>query len=134
MRRLPDHLFVSNDGGLYDTRVSGWSALPALRPGYARYSREIETFAHVKAALRDTGATFGYTPYFITNDSAVICEGCARANLRLVCDSVTHNIRDGWRVTGTALTNADDYLPISEGGNGVTCDHCNEWIAEPAED
>ena len=133
MRKLPEYLFVSHGGDLFDTRTPGWFSLPPLRASYAGGRRQIENTRHLKACLRDIGETFGYTAYYLTDDGGALCEKCVRDNFRLVCESINTTARDGWGVVGATLTDADSYLPEDQGG-GVMCDNCNEYIAEPNED
>lgn len=122
--QLPNHLFASDDGALYDTRRQDWHKAP-LRPVYRRHFSTIETTAQFKASLRAGGHTFpgGYTLAFTTVDGCVLCFDCAEKEARLILDSIRRDIRDGWRVDG--ITNAD------ECDDGVWCDHCGATISAP---
>lgn len=103
---LPDHLFVSDDGALYDTRQPDWSHHP-LRANYRRGHAEIATLADVKAALRagpytDLG---GYPLYFVMRDGAVMCFDSIRRNF----DSVVYSFRvsDHWRPVAIQINYED---------------------------
>lgn len=125
INQLPEHLFATDDGALYDTRRQDWHKLPPLRPVYSRHFVEIDTTAQFKASLRAGGHTFpgGYTLAFITADGGAICFECAEKEARLILDSIRGRYHDGWQVNG--LINADEH-------DGATrCDHCNGIISGP---
>ena len=125
--QLPDHLFASDDGALYDTRRQDWHKAP-LRPVYRRHFSTIETTAEFKASLRAGGYTFpgGYTLAFTTVDGCILCFDCARKEAPLILDSIRHDHRDGWHVDG--ITTVDDHdFPLS-------CDHCSTFLDQGEED
>lgn len=70
---LPNHLFVSSSGDLFDTRKSNWSANP-LRKGYACTKREIQSGADLRATLRAGASTFPgcYTIALYTQDGELV--------------------------------------------------------------
>lgn len=126
---LKPHFMISDsDGGLYDTRAANWAAKP-LRPDFARHFRDIETAAQFKATLRAGGYCWpgGYPLFFICHDGGALCFDCARAEARNVLDSILGGHRDGWRVVACDIAHDGE-------GDGVTCDHCAEEIAAPAEE
>ena len=118
---LPCHLFASDDGALYDTRLPDWSGRPPLRRVWTGHAREIETTAQVKAALRAGAyADFGgYPLYFVTSDGDVLSFNAVRDNFASVLDSVARGIGDGWRVAAVAINYED---------GGLRCEHTGERI------
>ena len=81
----PDHLFLSHDGGLYDTRQADWSSRP-LRADYMRHKPTIQSPADIKAALRAGQTTDhgGYPLYFVTRDGDALSFAAVRDNLKEV--------------------------------------------------
>jgi hypothetical protein len=119
---IAEHLFVSDcDGALYDTRADGWSRSPPLRPLYRYHKREIRTVAEFKATLRAGPAAWpgGYPLYFITSDGAALSFESARAEFRLIADSIQGGHSDGWRVVACDINFEDSTL---------VCDHSGERI------
>ena len=78
----PDHLFLSYDGNLYDTRRPDWSANP-LRVNYSNHVSLIQSPADIKACLRAGSSTDhgGYPLYFITRDGDALSFAAVRENL-----------------------------------------------------
>ena len=69
----------------------------------------------------------GYEIVFITEDGGILCHECARNNWREICDSVTHDNNDGWKVVDIAVENNTIVLDDEE--SPVYCDHCNKnWL------
>ena len=125
---LPCHLFASDDGALYDTRLPGWSGRPPLRRVWTGHAREIETTAQVKAALRageytDIGA---YPLYFVTSDGCPLSFDAVRDNLALVLDSVARGIRDEWRVVAVAINYEDGELRCAHTGERIPSAYAEE--------
>lgn len=116
----PTHLFVSSCGDLHDTRDADWSAKP-LRPGFMGHRQKIKSIADFKASVRAGGFAWpgGYPVVFVCDDGSVLCHSCIKRNARSVMDSLTHKIRDGWRVMG---------CQIVEGDEEEICDHCSTEI------
>lgn len=70
----------------------------------------------------------GYEVVFICSDGGILCHNCARENWREICDSMTHNIRDGWKIESYGAIGADMDYPSEE--NPLICDHCSKDFAE----
>jgi hypothetical protein len=113
MADRPVHLFTSSsDGALYDTRVTGWSHRPALRPVYERTFREITTTHQMKATLRAGPYAWpgGYPLYFIMSDGEALSFDAARAELRQILPAIHQRLNDGWRVVGCEINFEDTDL------------------------
>ena len=97
-----DHLFVSSNGALYDTREVGWSQSPPLRLVYSALKRKIRTCEDLKAALRHGGFAWpgGYTCAFVTSDGELLTFDTVREHLETVLWSIRNKADDGWRVIG----------------------------------
>lgn len=121
--KLPDHLFVSMEGDLYDTRCPNWSSRPPLRRDYQKHSSRIKNTLQLRAALREGPFAFpgGYVLSFITSDGALLCFDCVRDNYRSVSDSVRNGHSDGWRVVSLAIN--------YDGEDDEFCDHCGKQLA-----
>lgn len=115
---LPDHLFVSAEGHLFDTRDPDWSKKRPLRPCYAQACESIETLAEVKANLRAGAYTFpgGYPRFFSTRDGAALSFDAARSQFAQVCDDFMADASTGWRID-TCIVNYED--------DNLVCDHTN---------
>ena len=117
---LPDHLFISDDGALYDTRLPEWSARPPLRAVYGRSVTCIANAADVKSCLRAGPYAWpgGYPLYFVTRDGGALSFDAVQDNLALVLA----DMRDGsgdWAVTAVDINYEDVEL---------ACDHTGEHI------
>lgn len=117
---LPDHLFASDGGALYDTRQPDWSARPPLRAVYCQHARDIRTAADVKACLRagqrtDVG---GYPLYFVTRDCEALSFDSVRENLASVLSDTSAG-RGDWAVAAVDINYEDSEL---------TCCHSGERI------
>lgn len=117
---LPEHLFVTSDGNLFDTRKSDWSKHP-LREKYSYHFRQIETLAQVKATLRAGAFTElgGYPLYFITDDCQPLCFACARKQFRQVAWDFLNKAKTGWHIQSTDINYED---------NDCYCCHCSKQI------
>lgn len=121
MTTLPNHLFIADDGALYDTRRADWSSNP-LRPNYRRGHSRIASVADLKAALRhgsrtDLGA---YPLYFVMADGESLSFESARANLRELISAIQTGLpRDGWTPVAIEINYEDGAL---------YCAHSNERI------
>ena len=128
---MPPHLFASDDGALYDTRLPDWSGRPPLRRVWTGHAREIETTAQVKAALRAGAYTdFGCYPlYFITSDGCALTFDAVRDNLASVLDSVRTGSDDGWRVVAVAINYEDCELRCEHTGERIPSAYAEESAA-----
>lgn len=70
----------------------------------------------------------GYEIVFIASDGEILCHDCARSNWRKICDSMTHDIRDGWKIEAVAAIGCDMDYPSEE--NPIICAHCNRDFSE----
>jgi len=91
-----NHLFVSSDGALFDTRRADWSATP-LRADYRRTHREINTTIELRATLRAGPCAWpgGYPLYFITDDGEALSFETVRAEYRQCAYSARNEVSDG---------------------------------------
>jgi hypothetical protein len=125
--RRPDHLFLSMDGSLYDTRDPDWSRKPPLRADFCAWHRTITTTQQLKATLREGGRTgttsLGCYPcYLIMADGEALSFAAARDNLREVLAATHHDNpdrTDQWRVVACEINYEDPRL---------FCAHSNERI------
>lgn len=118
---IPKHLFVGDNGDLYDCRNENWSETP-LRRNYSWHSTRIETAADVKAALRAGPYAWpgGYRLAFVMIDGGLICFDCARENLFQIFWSIRDDIRDGWKPAGLVIVND------LEDAYHECCAHCGD--------
>lgn len=117
-----NHLFVSDDGGLYDTRQPNWSHKP-IRENFRRNHREIETVADLKATLRagqwtDVG---GYPLYLVMADGEALSFDAARSEFRSLVDAIWNrtSVIDGWRPVACEINYEDGFLYCSHTGNRI---------------
>lgn len=108
---MKDHLFVSSDGTLFDTRDSDWNHHP-LRANYSVHHRTIESVADFKACLRAGNTTDlgGYPLYFITSDGAALSFESAQKEFRQIAESIATKARDGWRIVACEINYEDSDL------------------------
>lgn len=120
MSNLPEHLFVADDGNLYDTRDANWSSRP-LRTRYVGAGQEIANVGDLKAALRHGQFTNlgGYPLYFITSDGEALSFEAARDNFRQIVDSIDGRHNDGWRIVGLDVNYEDDDLVCAHTGKKI---------------
>lgn len=120
MSSLPDHLFVADDGNLYDTRDPNWSSNP-LRIGYVGAGQKIESVGELKAALRHGEHTKlgGYPLYFIVSDGEALSFDAARENFRQIADSIAGRHNDGWRIVGLDVNYEDEDLFCAHTGKRI---------------
>jgi hypothetical protein len=118
---MRDHLFVADDGALYDTRDPVWSTKP-LRANYVAHKRDVKSVADMKASLRAGPFAWpgGHEIFFIASDGGAICFDCARKEFLLICDSIRNDHSDGWRVVACDIA---DYCE-----DGLMCDNCGREI------
>ncbi|MBS3648820.1 hypothetical protein KEU06_09400 [Pseudaminobacter sp. 19-2017] len=128
---LPSHLFIADDGALYDTREPNW-AERALRPVYRKTAVTIHDVAELKATLRVGSHAWpgGYPLYIVLQDGSPITHDTARKNFReLVAAMWDENLRNDWRPVATGINWEDPDLYDA---------HTNERIpsayAEPEEE
>jgi hypothetical protein len=133
MSNLPEHLFLSDDGNLYDTRDIDWAKKP-LRAGYRGAGREINTVAEFKAALRNGKTTDlgGYPLYFITGDGEALSFEAARENFRQIVDSIANGHRDGWRIVAQDINYEDEALFCAHTGKRIASAYGEDEPAAPA--
>lgn len=62
----------------------------------------------------------GYEWYAVTDDGAVLCAACVRANYRQIVDSTRNRLRDGWQVIGVTYS--------GEMEENTDCAHCNRSL------
>lgn len=122
MSKLPAHLFVADNGDLFDTRLPNWAASP-LRRAYRGASSEVRNLAAVKAQLRageHTGLG-GYPLFFWAADGEALSFDAVRDNFREVASAMMqdHNPRDGWRVVGVEINYEDANLVCSHTGKPI---------------
>lgn len=117
----PDHLFVSSDGALYDTRNPDWSRLPALRNNFRASRRTITTTSDLRATLRAGAYTDvgGYPLYFVTADGGALSYETVRENIRLCMLSIIDDWRDEWRVIGIEVNYEDGDLRDEHTGKRI---------------
>jgi hypothetical protein len=65
----------------------------------------------------------GYEVIFYAIDGEILCHKCARDNWVSICDSMVHDIRDGWQLVGYGAIGADVDHPSDD--NPIICAHCN---------
>jgi hypothetical protein len=115
-----EHLFVSDDGSLYDTRAVDWANHP-LRADYRRTHCEINSTIELRATLRAGAYAWpgGYPLYFITSDGCALSFETVRAEYAQCSRAIRERSRDGWRIVGCEVNWEDDEL---------TCDHSGARI------
>ncbi|AXQ69029.1 DNA ligase [Caulobacter phage CcrBL9] len=118
---LPDRLFVSTDGALYDTAAEDWSRRAPVRRRYNILTSEVTDMQDVKAALRHGPYAFpgGYPHYFVTRDGVALSFDSVRKMLYQVADDFQHDASTGWRIAAIVPNFEDDDL---------VCDHSGEKI------
>lgn len=114
----PEHLFIGDDGNLYDTRQENWSETP-IRRNYSRQHVRISSIADFKAALRAGPYAWpgGYPVAFIAINGDLVCHDCARENVFQVMWSIRDDIRDGWQFCGQT---------VIEETYDDACSHCSK--------
>jgi len=86
---LPQHFFISDDGGaLHDTREPLWSSRP-LRTNYCRSHAIIDTVEDLKSTLRhgEYAIPGGYPLFFVMGDGGASSFEYVRKNLREVMEA-----------------------------------------------
>lgn len=120
MSKLPEHLFIVNDGALFDTRKADWHKLPPLREKHRYHFSQIDTLAQVKACLRaGKFAHGGYPLYFITQDGAALSFEAVVSEFGQVCWDFINDASTGWRIVGCVVNYED---------NSLICEHTNKRI------
>lgn len=131
--KLPSHLFVSTDGGLYDTRQPDWHKLPPLRAAYDRHCQTIDNVADFKACIRAGAFAWpgGYPLYFVAADGAAISFDGARANFREIVSAIQTNDRHGgWRVVALDTNWEDPDLHCEATGARIESAHAEPDSAD----
>lgn len=122
-RKRPDHLMLSHDGNLYDTRNANWMFNNPLRYRYAFQHASIESTHQLKACLRAGSTTDlgGYPCYFVTADGAALSFEAVRAELEQCLDAIRHGQKwSGWLIVACQINYEDGAL---------TCEHTGRRIA-----
>lgn len=131
--KLPEYLHVF-EGALYDTRKPDWSK-QAIRQNYKCAHRDIKTTADLKATLRVKYAwPGGYEIVYLTNDGAILCDGCVRKNLRSIFDDIKQPIGygTGWRIVSACYEAISAQCAIDAGVETSYCDQCGKEFGELA--
>ena len=113
------HLFVSESGALFDTRMPGWSARP-LRADYRRTHANIDTTLQLRATLRAGAYAWpgGYPLYFVASDGEALSFESVRENYAQ-CARAIHTPgcgASGWRIVGCAVNWEDNMLLCAHSG------------------
>lgn len=118
--KLPEHLFVSSDGALYDTHMPDWSRHP-LRADYKGTHGTIETTIQLRATLRagPYARPGGYPLYFVTSDGEALSFDTVRAEYSQVSRAVRDKSKCGWRVVGCTINYEDAELTCAHSGNRI---------------
>lgn len=122
--QLPDYLFPSDDGALYDTRKPEWVKTP-LRRVYRRTFARITNTHELRATLRNGPYAWpgGYQMYFITSDGAPLSFDAVRAEYRQVSDAIRAKANDGWRVVAVDINYEDRDLYCAHTNARIPCAH-----------
>ena len=125
--KLPEHLFVTNEGHMFDTRREEWYKQEPLRENYARPAREFpltpEGSIALRAAIRQPYAwPGGYERIFFTEDGGCLCHKCVRDNYHLIAYSRRNYINDGWQVAWATLDCEEE--------EQLNCDNCNKVLVQ----
>lgn len=121
MATRPEHLFISSDGNLYDTRVPDWYRSAPLRANFKCGHTEIASCADLKATLRYGQYAWpgGYPLYFMASDGGALSFEAVRDNLRQVMNAIQQRDNSGWRVVACDINWEDSSL---------VCDHTGKPI------
>lgn len=116
---MSNHLFVGDNGDLYDTRNANWSALPPLRKAFKTHSTHISNIAQVKSCLRAGQYAWpgGYDLMFATTTGDSLCFKCVKEEFHQVIWEFDSGTNSGWRI-------CDLFMPHEE--NHICCDQCGE--------
>lgn len=117
---LPEHLFLSDDGALYDTRRTDWARHP-LRAPYRFHFRQIDNTLQLRATLRAGPWAWpgGYPLYFITSDGESLSFESVRENYYQCAYSARYGIDDGWRIIGCEINYEDAELTCAHSGKPI---------------
>lgn len=97
----PDHLFLSSDGSLYDTRNQDWWRNKPLRRGFCYTCSKVENNHHLKATLRNgQHADGGYPLYLIAADGEPLSFNAVLMNLRQCMAAINSQLDYDWRIIG----------------------------------
>lgn len=118
---LPEYLFASGDGKLYDTRDADWAHKRPLRHHYSGAYSQITGLNEVKAALRAGAYAWpgGYPQYFVTRDGGALSFDAVREQLRNVAWDHLNDASTGWRI---------DHIAINYEDADLVCDHTGKRI------
>lgn len=118
---LPSHLFIADDGGLYDTRDRDW-AKRAIRPVYRKTATTIHDVTELKATLRAGAYAWpgGYPLYILLQDGSPISYDTARKEFRQLVDAMRdQNLRNDWRPVATDINWEDPDLFDAHSGERI---------------
>lgn len=119
MVKLPPHLFASEDGALYDTRVDNWNSKPPLRKIYKGACPEITNTQELKAALRAGCFAWpgGYPIYFLTNEGEALSFEGVRDRLREELCAIQNRERE--RIVACDINWEDSELYCAHSGKRI---------------
>jgi hypothetical protein len=118
---LPEHLFLSQTGELFDTRDQDWSKKP-LRTAYSCHCGDIRTIEQLKATLRSgkTAWPGGYPLYFIAGDGEPLSFESVRENFREIIGAFLQGYRHSeWYVRGCEINWEDADLTCAHSGEPI---------------
>ncbi len=112
---LPDHLFSSEDGALYDTRQDDWNTRPALRPNYRRTHAQVTNVADLKATLRAGEFAWpgGYQMFFVNRRGEALSFEGVRAHLAEVIEDMQSHAGAGLTGVGSIVACEINYEDTS---------------------
>lgn len=107
-----------------------WRGNHIVRENYAKHYRTIDTGAQLRSCLRAGEYAWpgGYQLAFITDDGALLCFDCVKAELQSVIWSIRNECSDGWRVVACGICHD------CESETGDHCENCGTQLAAPAAD
>lgn len=115
----PSHLFASEDGALYDTRVTDWHNAPPLRAIFDKHFATITNSAELRATLRAGPYTWpgGYPLFFIMADGEAMAFDAVKQELREILPAfASHDRHDSWRVVACEINYEDSDLQCCHTG------------------
>jgi hypothetical protein len=130
---LPSHLFIADDGALYDTRDPDWSHRP-LRANYSRTHRQIESVADVKASLRAGPYAWpgGYPMFFLMADGEAMCFESVRKNFDAVAEALTTGFNRDWKPVAVEINYEDADLRCAHDMTRIPSAYAEEEVEEEA--
>lgn len=119
-KHTPDHLFVSFDGNMYDTRDTEWSRKTPLRTKHVSHCLSVSNMHDLKACLRagDTTNVGAYPLFFITGSGDALSFDSVRDNLKQVIAAYATGDKD-WCVVGCQVNYEDVDLCCAHSGRRI---------------